>query len=96
MGNRGRWVFLRCMGVRPLSGYPGKAPSGNPMGSRGRREFGVSVGCSTSRPFPLFKKGEDNRQGEERGRRDAHTDLLANSKDALRRSKAPTTHRGDQ
>lgn len=66
------------------------------MGSRRHWEFGVSVGCSTSRPFPLFKRGEEDGQGEERGRRDARTHLLANSKDALWRNKAPTTHPGDQ
>lgn len=55
-------------GGRPLAGYPGKALSWNPAGSCGCREFGVSVGCSTSKPFPLFKRGEEDRQGEERGR----------------------------
>lgn len=83
-------------GGRPLAGYPGKALSWNPAGSCGCREFGVSVGCSTNKPFPLFKRGEEDRQGEERGRRDARADLSANSKDALRRDRAPTTHPGDQ
>lgn len=88
--------FLCCLGVRPLSRYPGKAPRGNPMGCCGCREFGVSVGCSTQRPFPLFKWGEEDGEGEERGRRDAHTDLLANSKDALQRQSSHHPSQGPE